>query len=234
LLSCALLSLPDAAFAGDRPLRVYLDAGHGVPGNSGATNASCELEQDVTLAIAKHVARKLEARGGFAVRVSRETASGPAYPARLEEAAKFGADVLISVHIDSRGAATFVEVGERSCPRSDAHRGFSVLVSEEGQQSLVEKRFALARAVASRMREAGGVAYDGADYFGLYVKDGEPGVFIDRRGLFILRRTKIPSIIVETHHGWNIDEVEVWRSEAKLDAFAESLALALESLRKKD
>lgn len=209
--------------------RVYLDAGHGVGTNTGAQTVRCTDEADFTLALAKDVARQLEATGRFEVRVSRKTADGPSYANRLAAAKQFSADVLVSLHADTRGASEPHTVEEgKTCPSSREQPGFSILVSDEGGEKLAARRRRLGRAVADRMRSAGFEAYDGIDYGGLFVSDEAPGVFLDRRRLFMLRQPPMPSVIVETHHAWHVDEHAKWLDAATRSRFAKALAEALE------
>jgi N-acetylmuramoyl-L-alanine amidase len=197
------------------PIRVYLDAGHGAFRNPGATNARCESEEDVTLRIAEHVAKRLDEKGGFKVRLSRRGGAKPSYPRRVADAVRFRADVFVSIHIDARGEGEMIG----GCPRGEGHAGFAVLVNDP--------RVQLARSVAERLASRGFTAYDGEDYGGLYAFDETPGVFLDRRKLFVVRKPSMPSILIETHHGWNLGEVEKWNEAATLDAFADALAAAL-------
>ena len=78
------------------------------------------------------------------------------------------------------------------------------------------------------MALAGLGAYDGRDYPGLYLDDPEqPGAFIDRRFLYVLRKPAVPSVIVETHHFLDLEEVARWNEPRTLEAFAAAVAGAL-------
>jgi N-acetylmuramoyl-L-alanine amidase len=56
-------------------------------------------------------------------------------------------------------------------------------------------------------------------------------VFVDRHApeqrVFVLRRSTIPTVIVETHHALHPEEWARWQEPATLEAVAESLAEAL-------
>jgi N-acetylmuramoyl-L-alanine amidase len=208
--------------------RIYLDAGHGTTANEGATTALCDKEQDVVLAIANALKIALESTGRFDVRLSRTTSVGPSYEDRVRTAERFHADALISLHLDARGEAdTLSRPKGQIAFRNDAESGFGILRSDRGSSSIVARRRDLARALARRMMEVGFPAYDGEDYGGLYTNDPVPGVFIDRRSLFMLRRPRIPSVIIETHHGLYLNETERWREPATLTAFGEAVSAAL-------
>jgi N-acetylmuramoyl-L-alanine amidase len=217
-----------AAVAAKPTQVIFLDPGHGTPGNEGATTALCEKEQDVVLAIAAALKTSLEATGHFSVVLARTSSAGPAYGERVRAAERAKADAFISVHLDARGEAHAHTCSDGQVTmRNDSEGGFAVLRSDRGRFGLVAKRKRLARALARNLAEAGFSAYDGEDYGGLYERDPVPGVFVDRRGLFMLRAPKIPSVIVETHHGLFLEEAERWRERATLDAFGRAVGAAL-------
>jgi len=211
--------------------RVFLDPGHGVGDNVGAETVGCVLEEVVNLEVAQDLARRLEAMGHFEVRLARSTVEGPTYPQRVEDAGAWGADVLLSLHTDWRGEPWLWDAGpDRQCWRNDAEPGFSVLWSDLGDTALVEGRRVLARSLARGMADAGMLAYDGALYGDRYELDEVPGAFLDRRGLLMLRRPQMPSVIIETHHGLHLDEWSRWQEEMTRAAFAGAVAAALVEL----
>lgn len=216
-----------------RPWRIYLDAGHGAPGNTGNRSCTGEEEQAETLRIATVLAQKLEATKRFQVKLSRDHFQQPKYQARVEAAEAFHADALVSIHTDARGDAHPWEPQPGvQCLRNDSEPGTGVLMSDEGPKQLVAARTKLARSVAGQLAEAGFLLYPGDDWMTLYVKDAEPGVFIDRRPakkrVYILRKPRIPSVIVETHHALDLNECTRWKESRTLDAFAAAMANGLE------
>jgi N-acetylmuramoyl-L-alanine amidase len=229
----APLIVPEVSFPKElKRLRVYVDAGHGAARNSGNTSCTCEPEQDFTLRVSRELARRLEATGRFEVRLSRDEKKPVAYPDRVKAAEEWGTDIFLSIHSDARGQATLTAVpGGQLCPVREGAPGFSVLWSDEGDQALTERRHALARILSRKLLSAGFPAYDGSDYTGLYDGDTQPGVFVDRRPLtqrvFVLRRPTMPSVIIETHHAFDPEEVARWREARTLDAFAATVASAL-------
>ncbi|EPX56838.1 N-acetylmuramoyl-L-alanine amidase AmiB precursor [Cystobacter fuscus DSM 2262] len=214
--------------------RIYLDAGHGAPGNEGNSSVTCEAEETYTLRVARELARRLEATGHFQVKLSRrEPGQQPAYPQRLQEAEQWRAALFLSLHSDARGEASeWLAAPERWCARNDAAPGYSVLYADDSGTPLVSRRLALARALARRMGEAGFLPYGGEDYVGLYATDPEqPGTFVSRhvpgRRIFVLRKPSMPSVIIETHHAWDFEEEARWREERTLEAFAAAVAQGL-------
>jgi N-acetylmuramoyl-L-alanine amidase len=227
------LVAPEPSFpAGFGVRRVHVDAGHGAPDNTGNRSAFCRDEQDFTLALAVDLAERLERTGHFAVSSSRRAGELVPYPARVEAAERAGAEVFVSLHSDVRGSAVpwSPEPG-LECPRARTAPGFSVLWSDEGDAALVASRRRLARATAASLGAIGLLPYDGAEYRGLYEGDERPGVFVDRHQpndrIFVLRRPRMPSVIVETHNAWDDREARRWDEPATRAAFASALAKAL-------
>jgi N-acetylmuramoyl-L-alanine amidase len=230
----AVLAQPAAAFpAGAGVLRVMIDPGHGAHNNHGNTSSFCVEEQDAMLDVAEGLADRLEATGHVAVRLARDPGRLVEYPARLEEAAAWGADAFVSLHSDVRGRIErWSPAPGRDCPFALDAPGFAVLYSDEGDPGLAARRAALARAAARRMGEAGFLAYGGAAYVGLYAADEQaPGAFVDRHAaeqrIFVLRRAAMPSILIETHNALDPREAIRWTDAATLDAFAAAVAAAL-------
>jgi N-acetylmuramoyl-L-alanine amidase len=213
------------------PIRVVIDAGHGLPGNEGTLTALCDKEQDVVLRIALDVAARLEQDGRFRVLLARTATRAPSYARRVDAAERFGADALIGIHLDSRGALEPIACADgRVGYHGEGHAGFAVLRSDQGQRALVDRRAQLSRSIARHLAGSGFAAYDGEDYPGLYWPDRTTGVFVDRRGLLMLRAPRVPSVIIETHHGANMKETLAWREPRTLAAFSEALAAALVEL----
>lgn len=215
-----------------RRIRIYLDAGHGAPGNSGTQSAFCETEEDFTLRVARHLAERLRATGRFVVKLSRDGAKRPRYQDRVREANEWKADAFLSLHMDARGYATAWEPSPgKFCWRSDDTPGFAILWSDDAPQKLKQRRVSLAREIAAQLQTTGFLAYDGVDYTGLYEGDEQPGVFVDRhvpgRRIYVLRRPKVPSVIIETHHALDVRETTRWREPRTLDAFSDAVTAAL-------
>jgi N-acetylmuramoyl-L-alanine amidase len=215
-------------------LRVYLDAGHGAKDNHGNTGCLCQRECDVTLDGEDKLYGALEKTGLFELKRSRAGADEPSYPKRLAEAEAWKADVIISLHTDARGEATawLQRDGGEVCYRNDAEPGFAVLWSPDGDKATVAARARLGRAVSRRMQEAGLQPYDGYNYGGLYDADSTDGGFIDIRGpktrVYFLHASKVPTVIIETHHALDTREVARWAEPETHAAFASALAAALQ------
>lgn len=218
---------------GFRKKRIYLDAGHGYRANSGNTSVTCETEAENMLRVAEDLARRLEATGRFKVRLSRRAGQQVHYRTRVSEAESWNADAFVSLHSDARGEAVWWEpTPGQKCLRQDATPGYSVLWSDETADPLRTRRVTLAQGLSQRIGEAGFLPYDGVDYVGLYEGDPEhPGVFVDRHEpglrIMMLRRPRIPSVIIETHHALDFEEAARWKETRTLEAFAAAVAQGL-------
>ncbi|HHO49508.1 MAG TPA: N-acetylmuramoyl-L-alanine amidase [Deltaproteobacteria bacterium] len=209
---------------------VFVVAGHGTGSNVGNLGCRCIQEEHFTLEAASDLAARLEITGLFEIIEARSDTARPSYPARLRHLARSGADVLIELHSDARGARVAEasgSVGDEICRCTDVDPGLSVLVSDEGGEALDAARLALARHVADALGRAGFPLYDGGRYGAQYERDTTEGVFLDRRGLMMLRRPKVPSIIIETHNALDPQEADRWEEPRTRDAFARAVLGAL-------
>jgi N-acetylmuramoyl-L-alanine amidase len=99
--------------AGMRPLIIAIDAGHGGQ-DTGALGGGGAREKDVTLAIARELARQVDATPGLKAYLTRDADYFIPLPQRARKAHAARADIFISVHADSftsqdaRGASVFV------------------------------------------------------------------------------------------------------------------------------
>jgi N-acetylmuramoyl-L-alanine amidase len=217
---------------GFRKKKVFLDAGHGAEKNPGNSSCFCVAEQDFTRDLAFEVGEYLEETGRFDVVQARDDRRMVGYAQRVAKAASSGADAFVSLHSDVRadGKPWSPSEGVECLQNTDAP-GFVVLYSDEGAGTLVESRRTLALDVSARMAEAGFLPYT-STYEGLYEIDPEdPSVLVDRhapdRRIFVLRKTTMPAILVETHHALDPREAKLWDEPSTRRAFAAALAQAL-------
>ena len=228
----ALTVLPHPNGVPRRPVRLYLDAGHGEPGNSGNQSAFCESEQDVMVALADDLAVRLGASAGLEVRRSRSGAARPTYGERITEAEAWPADLILSLHSDAR-AGTSGTTSASGCWQTSEAAGFSVLWgADESVPGIAATRQAFGRRIAETLARAGFLPYPGHDYAGLYGEDSAtPGLFVDghapKKRIRMLRRPKVPSVILETHNALDPDEPLRWREERTKSAFAAAIEVAI-------
>jgi len=197
--------------AGFGTKRIYLDPGHGAPGNHGNTGAYCHREEAFTLALAHDVAAVLQQLDGFEIHVARRGTERPTYEQRVAAATAWGADVYLSLHSDVRGPETpWSPTPGQECLHHDDSPGFSVLWSDTPASppvspptsppaatpppatsppatapaaiALQQQRVALARTTARRLAARGFRPCHCWQYAGSYEADTQvPAVFVDRR-----------------------------------------------------
>jgi len=86
--------------AGMRPLVVAIDPGHGGQ-DPGAIGPSGKREKDVTLAVARELARQVNATPGLKAYLTRDSDVFIPLPMRAKKARAAGADIFISIHADA-------------------------------------------------------------------------------------------------------------------------------------
>lgn len=86
--------------AGMRTLVVAIDPGHGGQ-DPGAIGPSGKREKDVTLAVARELARQVNATPGLKAFLTRESDVFIPLPMRAKKARAAGADIFISIHADA-------------------------------------------------------------------------------------------------------------------------------------
>ncbi len=227
-LSGTVLTAPDVQAPANfgKPI-IFVNAGHGAPRNSGSLSLFCTWEMDHNLRVQDELADHLEQTGLFTVVRGRHSEHRTSYASRLESLAASSAVLMVELHADVREGGTLWEPTPGvECVRNLGKTGFSVLFNDSATGSLLEGRTSLARAVSAGLRDAGFRPYLGNDYTGAYEAD-VPGVWRDRRGLMMLRRPQIPSVIIETHNHQNPDEVARWSETATRQAFYATVASAL-------
>lgn len=86
-------------------VKIYVDAGHG--GSDPGAQANGIKEKDITLKIAKKIQSYLGEYKGVSVKMSRTNDSFPSLNDRTNEANSWGADLFLSIHINSGGGAGY-------------------------------------------------------------------------------------------------------------------------------
>lgn len=113
-------STADRVQAGQGPLRIVLDPGHG--GLDPGAEADGTTEARLMLTLAREVKDMLERAGGFEVFLTRDADIFVSLEARVAKAHEIGADVFISLHADAleEGVARGASVYTLSDKASDA------------------------------------------------------------------------------------------------------------------
>jgi len=200
---------------GSRPLIIAIDAGHGGQ-DPGAHGPSGKREKDVTLAIARELARQINATPGLKAYLTRDTDVFLPLPRRTQLARQAKADMFISIHADAaenrsaKGSSVYVlslrgassqrarwladkenaadMIGGGALPRADNTLA-SVLIdlTQSGQMKASE--------------DAAGHVLSGLKAIG---NNHKPA--IERANFAVLRTSDMPAMLVETAFISNPDE----------------------------
>ncbi|HET6434332.1 MAG TPA: N-acetylmuramoyl-L-alanine amidase, partial [Xanthomonadaceae bacterium] len=193
--------------AGMRPLVIAIDAGHGGQ-DPGARGANGSREKDITLKIARELARQVNATPGLKAYLTRDTDVFIPLAQRYQKARAAKADLFVSIHADSftsptaRGSSVFV-LSQRGAS-SQAARW---LASQENAADLVggvklqDKDDTLASVLLDLSQSAtmkasedmASAVLDGLKRLGKTHKDE-----VERANFVVLRSPDVPSMLVET------------------------------------
>ena len=216
MLCLALLTVCSSAFAGAAPgapvephqLKnlhlVVIDPGHG-GSNRGCLGVDGTWEKQVTLAIAKRVARVLRKETTSEVRMTRTGDEDLGLRERARMANRWGADVFLSLHVnaDIHGVGEGVETWFLSAGGSDAEAQHLV-EKEEGRHSHTNLHAPLAGAVTDIIADTElRVAQAASSVLAELVVDGmESQTLARNRGVKqaafgVLKEAKMPAIVIE-------------------------------------
>lgn len=86
-------------------VKLYLDVGHG--GSDSGASGNGLKEKNLTLQISKKINSLLKSYAGITVKMSRSTDKTLSLQQRTNEANSWGADLLVSIHINAGGGTGF-------------------------------------------------------------------------------------------------------------------------------
>lgn len=201
--------------AGMRPLIIAIDAGHGGQ-DPGARGPSGSREKDITLKIARELARQVDATPGLKAYLTRSTDVFIPLTRRYQLAREHKADLFVSVHADSftspsaSGSSVFV-----LSKRGASSQAARWLATQENSADLVggvklqDKDNTLASVLLDLSQSATQKASEdmanqvlgGLKGLGRVHKDQ-----IERANFVVLRSPDVPSMLVETAFISNPDE----------------------------
>ena len=198
-----------------RPLVIAIDAGHGGQ-DSGAVGPAGTREKDITLAVARELARQVNAMPGMKAYLTRDADFFIPLAQRYQKARNAKADVFVSIHADAftnpaaRGSSVFV-LSQRGAS-SQAARW---LADQENAADLVggvrlkDKNDTLASVLldlsqSATQRASEAIAKDVLGGLSRIGKTHKPQ--IDRANFVVLRSPDVPSMLVETAFISNPDE----------------------------
>ncbi|TAK38140.1 MAG: N-acetylmuramoyl-L-alanine amidase [Lysobacteraceae bacterium] len=218
--------------AGLRPLVIAIDAGHGGQ-DPGARGASGSREKDITLKIARELARQVDATPGLKAYLTRDNDVFIPLARRYQLAREHKADLFVSIHADSftsptaSGSSVFV-LSQRGAS-SQAARW---LASQENAADLVggvrlqDKGDTLASVLLDLSQSATMKASEdmaeqvlsGLKQLGKTHKN-----HVERANFVVLRSPDVPSMLVETAFISNPDEERRLKDPAHQSQLAKAI-----------
>ncbi len=201
--------------AGMRPLVIAIDAGHGGQ-DPGAVGPTGKREKDVTLAMARELARQINATPGMKAYLVRDGDLFIPLPQRARKARANKADMFVSIHADAaenrsaRGSSVYVlslkgASSQRARWLADKENSSDLVGGVRLQQvdnTLSSVLLDLAQSGHMKASEdAAGHVLDGLKRVG---NNHKPN--IERANFAVLRTSDMPSMLVETAFISNADE----------------------------
>ncbi len=202
--------------AGMRPLVVAIDAGHGGQ-DPGARGLNGTREKDVTLAIARELARQVNATPGLRAYLTRDTDVFIPLNFRARRATANHADIFVSVHADAaenrsaRGSSVYIlstrgASSQRARWLADTENAADIIGGERVRSSgdtLTSVLLDLTQSGNMKASEDAAVhVLDGLKRVGNYHKAD-----VERANFAVLRTSdKMPAMLVETAFISNPDE----------------------------
>lgn len=200
---------------GTRPLIVAIDAGHGGQ-DPGAHGPSGKREKDVTLAIARELARQINATPGLKAYLTRDTDVFLPLPRRTQLARQAKADIFISIHADAaenraaKGSSVYVlslrgASSQRARWLADKENAADLIGgagAHKPDNTLASVLLDLTQSGQMRASEdAAGHVLSGLKTIG---NNHKPA--IERANFSVLRTSDMPAMLVETAFISNPDE----------------------------
>ncbi|MEG2803205.1 N-acetylmuramoyl-L-alanine amidase [Stenotrophomonas sp.] len=201
--------------AGMRPLVVAIDPGHGGQ-DPGAVGPTGKREKDITLAVARELARQVNATPGLKAYLTRDTDVFIPLPMRAQKARSAKADIFISIHADAAenraatGSSVYVlstkgASSQRARWLADKENAADLVGGVRLQQTegtLASVLLDLAQSGYMKASEdAAGHVLGGLKRIG---KNHKPN--IERANFAVLRTSDMPAMLVETAFISNPDE----------------------------
>jgi N-acetylmuramoyl-L-alanine amidase len=201
--------------AGTRPLVISIDAGHGGQ-DPGAVGPTGKREKDITLAIARELARQIDATPGLKAHLTRDRDLFIPLHNRARLARAAGADMFISIHADAaenrnaKGSSVYVlslkgASSQRARWLADKENAADLI----GGGRLPSADNTLANVLVDLTQSGHMKASEDA---GNHILDGLKRIgnnhkpHIERANFAVLRTSDVPSMLVETAFLSNPDE----------------------------
>lgn len=221
-----------AMLNGQRQVIVAVDAGHGGkdPGSHGPSGTQ---EKDVTLAVARNLAKVINSQPGMKAVLTRDTDTYIPLKRRYEIAREHNADLFVSIHADAftrsdaKGSSVWV-----LSPRGKTSEAARWLADREnradliGGTSLDDKDDSLAKVLLDLQQ---GWAMQASDVVASNVLKALAQLgpthrgYVERANFVVLRSPDVPSILVETAFISNPAEERKLRDPAHQKKLAEAV-----------
>ena len=216
---------------GDRDVIIAVDAGHGGV-DPGAIGHGGTREKDVTLAIARALAQRIDAQPGMRAVLTRDRDEFLELRDRIARARAAHADMFVSIHADSiadrsvTGASVYV-----LSVRGASSEAARVLADRENSADLLagvplDEQGTMAVVLDATQSEIIGLSASAAEQ----VVSALEGVGelrkaqVQRAGFVVLKSPAIPSMLIETAYISNPAEERRLRSSAQQERLAEAIA----------
>lgn len=200
---------------GMRPLVIAIDAGHGGQ-DPGALGPTGKREKDVTLAIARELARQINATPGLKAYLTRDTDVFIPLPRRAQLARQAKADMFISIHADAaenrsaKGSSVYVlslkgASSQRARWLADKENASDLIGGvrlEQTSNTLASVLLDLTQ--SGHMRASEDAANHVLDGLKRVAANHKPN--IERANFAVLRTSDMPAMLVETAFISNPDE----------------------------
>jgi N-acetylmuramoyl-L-alanine amidase len=223
---------PHAPSGAERAVVIAVDAGHGGD-DPGATGQSGTHEKDVTLAIARALAERINREPGMRAVLTRDGDYFVDLVERRERTSAAHADMFVSIHADAirdrsvSGASVYV-LSERGASSQAA----KILAEEQnaadlkGGIALAEQKPEL-RSVLLNLKQSASIAgsSEAADRV-LSALDGVGAVRkreVQQAAFVVLKSPEIPSMLVETAYISNPAEERLLRTPSQQQRLAEAI-----------
>jgi N-acetylmuramoyl-L-alanine amidase len=211
--------------------RIALDVGHTAE-SEGATSARNVTEFTFNLRLAQQIAEKLKAEGFAGTKLLvTEGKAKPSLFKRVSVANDMNADLFLSIHHDSVPNKLLEdwEFEGKKSHFSDRFSGYSVFVSHENPD--FKTSFAFAELVGKEMKERGleyAKQYTMAimGHYQYPLLDNETGVYAHDE-LVVLRRTRMPAVLLEAGSIINRDEELKMDSSERRDLISDAVVAAV-------
>lgn len=212
---------------------IAVDPGHG--GKDQGTRGNGLIEKELTLDIARRVAAGINAHDGFRAVLTRERDVYLTLPRRVELAEQMGADLFVSIHLNSapnrgaRGAEVFFlspsgarRIASRmlSDPdraahelglRGEASSDIMHMLVDVNQQAVLQRSEELAESILGRLSRPGLL----------------PTRAVKQKSFAVLRNIRLPSVLIECGFLSNRSDAAFIRDSAGRDRIANGIATGI-------